>query len=62
MTDPAIFDIAPQRALAAPVAGGTDAGADAAEQFEALVVGELAKLMVSTLPTDGPFGGGHAEG
>ncbi len=34
----------------------------AARQFEAMLIGELSNLMFSTIATDGPFGGGHAEG
>lgn len=33
----------------------------AVEQFEAMLIGELASLMIGTVPTDKTFGGGHAE-
>lgn len=44
-----------------------DAGRDgrareAAEAFEAMVIAQMLAPMFATLPTDGPFGGGHAEG
>jgi peptidoglycan hydrolase FlgJ len=45
----------PRAAVAAP------ATAAAVEQFEALLIGELAGLMLGTVGTEGPFGGGHAE-
>ena len=34
---------------------------EAVQAFEALLIGELAGLMLGSVPTDGPFGGGHAE-
>ena len=33
----------------------------AVEQFEAMLIGELAALMIGTVPADTMFGGGHAE-
>ena len=33
----------------------------AVAQFEGLLVGELASLMLGTVNSDGMFGGGHAE-
>mgnify|MGYP001411240079 CR=1 FL=1 len=35
---------------------------EAAQKFESMLIGELSNLMFSTVETDGPFGGGHAEG
>ncbi|MFN3229555.1 MAG: rod-binding protein [Asticcacaulis sp.] len=34
---------------------------DAGAQFEAMVLSALMQNMFSTLPTDGPFGGGNGE-
>lgn len=42
------------------IAFSGQAGA-AVEQFEAMLIGELASLMLGTVSTDGMFGGGHAE-
>jgi Rod binding domain-containing protein len=53
----------PQTAL--PSAGQLAASREvtaAAEQFEALLIGELTQLMIGTVEVDGLFGGGHAEG
>jgi peptidoglycan hydrolase FlgJ len=36
--------------------------AKAAGDYEAMFVGQLMQLMMDQVPTDGPFGGGHAEG
>lgn len=35
--------------------------ADAARKFEAVLLGQVFQMMLSTVPEDGPFGGGHAE-
>jgi peptidoglycan hydrolase FlgJ len=32
-----------------------------ARQFEAVFIGQMTKIMMDTVPTDGPFGGGHGE-
>jgi Rod binding domain-containing protein len=32
-----------------------------AREFEAVFIGEMTKIMMETVPTDGPFGGGHGE-
>lgn len=34
---------------------------EAVQAFESVLLGELTALMFSTVKTDGPFGGGHAE-
>jgi len=43
---------------------GKDAVAarDAAEQFEAVFISQFLAPIFDSVPTDGPFGGGHAEG
>ena len=33
----------------------------AAEEFEALFIAQMLAPMFNTVPTDGPFGGGHSE-
>lgn len=38
------------------------AARDAAEQFEAVFISQFLAPIFDTVPTDGPFGGGHAEG
>jgi len=38
------------------------AARDAAEQFEAVFIAQMLAPMFETVPTDGPMGGGHAEG
>ena len=43
-------------------AGRTGSAREAAEAFEAMVIAQMLAPMFATLPTDGPFGGGHAEG
>jgi len=32
-----------------------------AREFEAVFLGQMTKIMMETVPTDGPFGGGHGE-
>lgn len=39
-----------------------DKARKAAEEFEAVFISEMLKPMFESLPTDGPFGGGPAEG
>jgi len=34
---------------------------DVARDFEAVFIGQMTKIMMETVPTDGPFGGGHGE-
>lgn len=52
---------------ALPVAPGiapTPAAASAAgtaRDFEAVFIGQMTKIMMETVETDGPFSGGHAE-
>lgn len=63
---PATADLALSRAAAAPVRapGRTaDAGAarQAAENFEAIFIGQMLEPMFEGLSTDGPFGGGQGE-
>lgn len=38
------------------------AARDAAEQFEAVFIAQMLQPMFESVPTDGPMGGGHAEG
>ncbi len=38
------------------------AARDAAEQFEAVFIAQMLSPMFETVPTDGPMGGGSAEG
>lgn len=38
------------------------AARDAAEQFEAVFIAQMLQPMFESIPTDGPMGGGHAEG
>lgn len=38
------------------------AARDAAEQFEAVFIAQMMQPMFDSIPTDGPMGGGHAEG
>lgn len=63
---PAAADPALTRPAAGPVrspARTTDADAarQAAENFEAIFIGQMLEPMFEGLSTDGPFGGGHAE-
>lgn len=55
----------PPAPKAAPPSAETLAAAPrtkaAVEQFEAMLIGELASLMIGTVPADTMFGGGHAE-
>jgi hypothetical protein len=52
----------PVAALPAPPPAIVEPRSKAAvEAFEALLIGELASLMLGTVETDGRFGGGHAE-
>lgn len=37
------------------------AAAKTAQQFEAVFLGQMTKLMMESVPTDGPFSGGHGE-
>ncbi len=62
MMDSAFAISVPGRPVAAPGQQQGQARAEAAMAFEALVTGELAKMMFSGLDASGPFGGGHAEG
>lgn len=32
-----------------------------AREFEAVFIGQMTKIMMETVPTDGPFTGGHGE-
>lgn len=48
----------------APKPGQTQSAAQArkaAEEFEAYFISQTMETMFSGIPTDGPFGGGHAE-
>lgn len=40
---------------------GRDKAKAAAQDFEAVLVGQLMGLMLESVPTDGPFGGGNGE-
>lgn len=35
--------------------------ASTARAFESVFAGQMAKIMMETVPTDGPFSGGHGE-
>lgn len=49
-------------ALAARPTPAADPRTKAAlEEFESVLIGEMINLMLSTVPTDGLMGGGHAE-
>jgi len=37
------------------------AAAKAAHQFEAVFIGQMTKIMMETVQSDGPFSGGHGE-
>lgn len=39
-----------------------EAARAAADDFEAVFISQMLETMFQGLPTDGPFGGGHAEG
>ena len=63
MTQTAPAALLADRALPAAAALQARPHARAAEEFEALIAGEFAKLMLGTAGDgSGPFGGGHAEG
>jgi Rod binding domain-containing protein len=40
---------------------GEKSAREAAEQFEAVFISQFLAPIFDTIPTDGPFGGGHAE-
>ncbi len=46
----------------APPAAKADPARRVAEEFEAIFLSRVLEHMFAGLPTDGPFGGGHAEG
>lgn len=47
----------------APIAGAraADPAARTARDFEAVFVGQMTKIMMETVPSDGAFDGGHGE-
>lgn len=58
-------DITPVPAMPGPApqmprATGNDPK-QVARDFEAVFIGQMTKIMMDTVPTDGPFGGGHGE-
>jgi peptidoglycan hydrolase FlgJ len=60
MSDPAVSPAPPQSAPPAPVA--TARMRETGEAFEASFLAQMLKPMFEGLSTDGPFGGGEAEG
>lgn len=50
-----------RQAQADKAAGNLSATRQAAEEFEAMFLGQMLQPMFDTLPTEGPFSGGHAE-
>jgi len=39
----------------------TGTPAATAQAFESVFIGQMTKIMMETVPTDGPFAGGHGE-
>jgi Rod binding domain-containing protein len=62
---PAFAPVTPPTPLNAPKVGRNASPAriaDAAKQFESSMISSLLQPMFQSLSTDGPFGGGEAEG
>lgn len=51
----------PQQAISDVAATRRGQAKQAAQQFEAVFVGEMTKTMLDSVPTDDRFGGGNAE-
>lgn len=57
MIDP----LTPGVAAAPATAAKADPAAKAARAFEAVFIGQMTKIMMETVQSDGPFSGGHGE-
>lgn len=59
MADPVNLPPVPQRAL--PKIGGDKPDTKAAREFEAVFLGEMTKMMLESVETEGDFSGGSGE-